>query len=1141
MSTLLQASWLGQLGWVLVHTLWQGALLWALLAIVFAVGRHRLSAARRHQLAWLALSALAFAPVLTFLWMQIQRKPPAHPVATFAPALPLPGNASDKTASPSPAEEPESSWQNPARPTTMMISSPQVDWAKQIPVALASAWLAGIAVLMLRLLIGWSWISRLRRHGAEPEPAWEERFLQWMDKASLRAARVVLSPTLGVPLVIGWFRPAICFPAALLTRLSLAEVEALFLHELAHLKRRDPLLHLWVTVVETLHFHNPAAHALARTVRDTSELACDDLVLAWQGDGKTYARALAAAEEWRSTQFALAASGGSLKARIQRIRGLPQDGRRTALAQRFGLTSVAGIALYLMVFGLGVPQLARALTPEERLAVINKQRQALNVGSDDAVPRPLEAVGTVRFADGSTLASDFTMATWCKNYTSYASGARPGRELTVHGRGDSMTVGAWIPGYAPAFTEVTPRDPQTGRGSFALTVERGFPAILKFVDDEGRPVPDAIVSCTAYLTPDCDMLYQGKLTTEASGTCSPGNAREGMSFRIDVRAFGFQWQRFQEVHFRKDAPTTLRLAKAASLVGTVLDARTQKPIAGVNGMCVQRMRSDLSFNHGYQYTLAARMNATPSDAAGHLQFDICHPDDTYHIILEAPGYGRKAVELTGQSGSFRYLMEPELVFSGVVEDPGKKLDRSGGKVRLELDNEIGAGGRTVEQSQEFAVDAQGRIPFTFRQVSAGKITLRTYFGKSWESVLDASVENLAFRMDGADLKMITGTEASRKTADTPVRRIEVMFQPPLGSPPFSGRVAASNGSSIKFHKVENNLMTVDAPVGKTFRVYQSGVTGYRFQSKSVKVSEGAEPLSLEVPMEAAGAISGEIALAPGMPVSTRLQTSLVLMQRNEEDGSWENVYNEAGELIRVLDQGARYFISPVPLDAAYRIIAYRGTSYTETPTFRLTAAAPLSRQALAFSTSSPVRGTVLQPDGAPMPGGSVSLMYKESNHRSSSSVPVKLDGTFEIPGVNFTMTGEFYLAVASSHGIAPLLQPLDTSPGQVTLQRVTGHTVTGVVLGPDGSPLQGVKLNFIPADTRNPLGYLRDHQQADAPTDASGRFQISTLLPGAYRAMPTSEYTWLGGDRSLSINDAEHTVQAPSPAGKVYQFRMEKR
>ena len=119
------------------------------------------------------------------------------------------------------------------------------------------------------------------------------------------------------------FARLVLLPLCVVTGLPAAQLELILAHELAHIRRHDYLVNLLQTLVETLFFYHPAVWWLSRQIRNERENCCDDVAMAIAGSRADYGRALLAIEELRaaSTALSLAASGGSLLARIRRIAG----------------------------------------------------------------------------------------------------------------------------------------------------------------------------------------------------------------------------------------------------------------------------------------------------------------------------------------------------------------------------------------------------------------------------------------------------------------------------------------------------------------------------------------------------------------------------------------------------------------------------------------------------------------------------------------------------------------------------------------------------------------------------------------------------------------------------------------------------
>ena len=65
----------------------------------------------------------------------------------------------------------------------------------------------------------------------------------------------------------GWFlKPIILIPMASLNHLSTDQMEAVLLHELAHIKRYDYLLNMTLSVVEMALFFNPFTQLLSKNI-----------------------------------------------------------------------------------------------------------------------------------------------------------------------------------------------------------------------------------------------------------------------------------------------------------------------------------------------------------------------------------------------------------------------------------------------------------------------------------------------------------------------------------------------------------------------------------------------------------------------------------------------------------------------------------------------------------------------------------------------------------------------------------------------------------------------------------------------------------------------------------------------------------
>jgi beta-lactamase regulating signal transducer with metallopeptidase domain len=125
------------------------------------------------------------------------------------------------------------------------------------------------------------------------------------------------------PAVARVFHPVVLLPAALLGRLTGAQLSAVLAHEREHIARRDNLKTNLHRVVETLFWFHPAVWWIGREMLEERERACDEAVLEKGHDGAEYAGGiLEVCRHCRgSIAVSAAATGGSLTRRVRYILG----------------------------------------------------------------------------------------------------------------------------------------------------------------------------------------------------------------------------------------------------------------------------------------------------------------------------------------------------------------------------------------------------------------------------------------------------------------------------------------------------------------------------------------------------------------------------------------------------------------------------------------------------------------------------------------------------------------------------------------------------------------------------------------------------------------------------------------------------
>jgi TonB family protein len=348
----LLAPWVAMLGWCLLHFVWQAAAI----GVVYVLLRAALPRGNpRYLAALLALLAMAACPVVTAWHEWAMLSAPAVPVVAMVAAT-----------------------------VTAQADTQTTTWQALLAVALpwlVLAWALGVAVLGVRVYRQWRGLRRLLAI-AERLPAWQARAQQFAARMGLRRVVPVLaSVRVATPTLIGWVRPAVVLPLAVLARMPAAQIDLILAHELAHLKRFDHVANLFQVVLETLFFYHPVVHWISRDARNERELCCDALALdVTGGERRDFVAALAGLEEFRAARegLALAASGGVLVERAWFIAGgMPRRRHQRLLGHVLTVLTIAVLATLggLWLHNAAWQQRTAALVAASNASILQQVRQ----------------------------------------------------------------------------------------------------------------------------------------------------------------------------------------------------------------------------------------------------------------------------------------------------------------------------------------------------------------------------------------------------------------------------------------------------------------------------------------------------------------------------------------------------------------------------------------------------------------------------------------------------------------------------------------------------------------------------------------------------------------------------------------------
>ena len=163
---------------------------------------------------------------------------------------------------------------------------------------LTAIYLVGVLFFSVKLMLSYIFTIRLRTEGlTEMDSTFMDRL--WSLATNMNVHKPVyayISKHVISPVVIGFFKPMILLPVAAINNLSPWQIEAVLLHELAHVRRNDYLFNLFQTVIDILLFFNPFAYWISKSIRSEREKCCDEMVLQLS-DPYQYAKALLTLEE----------------------------------------------------------------------------------------------------------------------------------------------------------------------------------------------------------------------------------------------------------------------------------------------------------------------------------------------------------------------------------------------------------------------------------------------------------------------------------------------------------------------------------------------------------------------------------------------------------------------------------------------------------------------------------------------------------------------------------------------------------------------------------------------------------------------------------------------------------------------------
>lgn len=282
------------LAWSLIHSLWIALGIWLLINLCSAF----FTKSKSRRALKIAGLLLFFGTIVAALFYELKT---TTPIGSF--------------------------WLIDAESLTLQSSGHWVDqlryWVGQGSIAISSIWVVGILIGVTRYLYNRKALVRTESSAIHCSDEQAQRHLSTICQALKISRRVSIkvSALVESPMTVGFLKPVIYFPLGLISGFSTDELETILRHELAHIKRHDYLVNLFLVMLETLFFFNPIILLLVRDLRREMEYVCDDEVIQAH-DQFAYARALLKLQENSiSYQVAMAAQNNNseFKNRVERM------------------------------------------------------------------------------------------------------------------------------------------------------------------------------------------------------------------------------------------------------------------------------------------------------------------------------------------------------------------------------------------------------------------------------------------------------------------------------------------------------------------------------------------------------------------------------------------------------------------------------------------------------------------------------------------------------------------------------------------------------------------------------------------------------------------------------------------------------
>jgi bla regulator protein blaR1 len=282
MNDLGQSNFLQALGWAVLNSLWQLALLWVIYQVVMGVFKGARPSHKSSLASGLLMTGFAW---FVYTFISIYANTSSHDDAMAAGLVSIEGN------------EQLNAW-----------------LYKTLPVA-SIVYLILLIFPLLHFIRNYRFVQVIRHYGlSKADVEWRMFVKKVAAQMGIRKpVHIWVSELVTSPVTIGYLKPIILVPLAAINHLSTKQLEAVLLHELAHIRRMDYFVNLIIKFIQVVLYFNPFVKAFVKIIEREREKSCDEMVIQFQYDPHGYASALLVLEKTNHFPKPLAVAAGGKK------------------------------------------------------------------------------------------------------------------------------------------------------------------------------------------------------------------------------------------------------------------------------------------------------------------------------------------------------------------------------------------------------------------------------------------------------------------------------------------------------------------------------------------------------------------------------------------------------------------------------------------------------------------------------------------------------------------------------------------------------------------------------------------------------------------------------------------------------------